>query len=301
MGQGWVLDDTAAQPFFAGGRHDLRAAAWRPGGIEALVAGNFGTLVLVDSGVQPVEVASREHLRGIAWRPDGEVAIVVGDAGAIVRYDGKAVATPLLTPVNLRRAAWRPEGDDCLIAGNDGLLLRWRDGRSQAVGWGRSHLRGLAWRPDGSFAIVVGNGALYRYLAGEDDLELIAELPDGDLTGVAWRPDGAGALVVGYRQIAGSPTERESVAWLVSAEGDRPEPAVAPQAGVAFVHAAAGHDGFWIVAQPVHRGGVSSILRWKGGPLEALFVQREVRLAQVDLAGSRAVVVGSPRAAFFRA
>lgn len=299
MGQAWVLDGEW-RSVRAGGRHDLRAAAWRPGSDEALVAGNHGTLAFVGREVRPLAAPVREHLRGLAWRPDGEVALAVGDAGAIVVVAETLRASPILTPINLRRAAWHPRGDRCLIVGNDGLALLWKDGRTRAVGWGRAHLRDVAWRPDGDEAVIAGNGALYRYRPDDDDLEVIAELPDGDLTGVAWGNDGETVLVVGYRQVGAAVEARETVAWV----GPQFEPAFAGFAGQTFVQAVArpARDEFWIVQQPAYAPTASCVLGWLGGVPAVVFCEPTARLSQVsfDETGERAVVVGSPRAAFWR-
>ena len=299
MGHAWVLDgEWRHVP--AGGRHDLRAAAWQPHADAALVAGNHGTLAFVGGREEPLESPSRENLRGLAWRPDGSLALAVGDAGALVVVEDQPRATPLLTPVNLRRAAWRPDGAACLIVGNDGLALLWKDGRTRAVGWGRAHLRDIAWRQDGSEALIAGNGALYRYRDEGDDLEVIAELPDGDFTGVAWADDGVSYLVVGYRQVGAALANRESVAWL----GPALEPAFSARSGQAFVQAAArpASGEIWVVQQPAYARTESCLLRWSGGEPEVVFRQPEMRLSRLsfDSSGRRAVVVGSPRADFWR-
>ncbi|GIW05861.1 MAG: hypothetical protein KatS3mg060_0666 [Dehalococcoidia bacterium] len=300
MGQGWILDGGDWRSFQSGGRHDLRAAAWQPGGERALVAGNHGTLAFVGREVRTLDPPTRESLRGIAWRPDGGMAIAVGNAGAIVVVEETARATPLLTPVNLRRAAWHPDGTRCLIVGNDGLALLWSGGRTRAIGWGRAHLRDVAWRPDGTEALIAGNGALYRFREGDDDLAVIADLPDGDFAGVAWHPDGETFLAVGYRQRSTALADRETVAWL----GPALEPAFPPLVGHAFVQAVARPRSaeIWIVQQPVYARTESCLLRWSGGRPEIVFRQAETRLAQLsfDRSGERAVAVGSPRADFWR-
>ena len=299
MGQGWILDGEW-RPFRAGGRHDLRAAAWQPNADAVLVAGNHGTLAFVGGPNRSLEVPTRESLRGLAWRPDGGLALAVGDAGAVLVVAERVSATPLLTPVNLRRAAWRPDASSCLVVGNDGLALLWKDGRMRAVGWGRAHLRDVAWRPDGAEALIAGNGALYRYRDEEDDLEVIAELADGDFTSVAWTLDGERFLVVGYRQVGPGLADRESVAWW----GPSLEPAFAARPGQAFVHVVArpGCDELWIVQQPVSAGAESCLLCWSGGEPAIVFRQPDVRLARIsfDTSGRRAAVVGSPRADFWR-
>ncbi|MCS6802744.1 MAG: hypothetical protein RMM58_00570 [Chloroflexota bacterium] len=299
MGQGWILDGEW-RPFRIGGRHDLRAAAWRPGSEEALVAGNHGTLAFVGPTARVLPPPTRDNLRGIAWRPDGACALAVGDGGTIVVVAETLRLTPVLTPVNLRRAAWHPTGACCLIVGNDGLALLWTDGRTRAVGWGRAHLRDAAWRPDGEEAVIAGNGALYRYRRDEDDLEVIAELPDGDFTGVAWLPGGERFFAVGYRQVGAALDARETVAWL----GPKLEPAFAGIAGHTFVQAVArpGREEVWIVQQPAYAASESRLLRWSGGAPEVVFRHETARLVQLsfDERGERAVVVGSPRAAFWR-
>ncbi|MCL6648407.1 MAG: hypothetical protein K6U89_08755 [Chloroflexi bacterium] len=306
MGQGWLLDGQGAHSFRAGGRHDLRAVAWRPASWEALVAGNQGALARVTATgtVHDLPSGLRDNLRGIAWRPDGVLALLVGNAGTLALYDGSVRAAAPPRPVNLRRGAWRPDGTSCLVVGNDGLTLLWQDGRTRSAGWGRSHLRDVAWRPDGALALIAGNGALYRFAPDLDDLELLSELPLGDFTGVAWAPGGDRALVVGYHQVGPALDDRASVAWLVGASGEQLQPALPPLAGAVAVAVAArpGSEEFWIVLQPVEPEGSSRVVRWSGNGLDVVFSSSSVRLTQLSFSptGAHAIVVGSPRAAFWR-
>lgn len=305
MGLVWLLTERETTEVRVGGRHDIRAAAFRPNAREALVTGNHGVMALAgEDGVREIASPTREALRGVAWRPDGALALAVGDGGAIVAYDGTCTATPTLTPVNLRRCAWHPSGTYCLIAGNDGLALRWQDGRSRAVGWGHHHLRDVAWRPDGAFALIAANGGLYRYEDGGDDLELVAEEPDGDLTGVAWDEAGTNALVAGYRQVGLALADRAAFARLVDAHGVEIVEVVPGRPGEAFVGVARqpGTDAYWIVQQPVYQRVQSSVLRWQQGQLEEVFTSRTMRLGPLawDSQGGQALICGSPRADFWR-
>jgi hypothetical protein len=202
MTAAYIFDGAAARALDAATDRALRWAAWRPGGAEALVAGNRGAVLRFDGErFEALDSTVVHNLRGVAWSPDGERALLAGNRGAVLLYDGASFRElPAITDENLRRVAWSPDGASALIVGNGGRVLRYdaKSGALHHIPGDRAHtLRSIAWRPDGAYALIGGYASpragypppavLYR-CDGRYTQAILATDDEDDAIAIDWQP-----------------------------------------------------------------------------------------------------------------